>query len=210
MVIHWGLCKQLEFYHKNKWYMHNMVSVGENEMHKLLWDSETQTDHLILARRLGLIIIKNKKRTRWIVNIALLAHHLVQLNESEKKDKYLDLARELKKLCNINVTVILTVIGVLGTVRKGLVKGPENLEIWGRVAACQTTIVSIILNSSFSSLARSTLWHSFLFSFIFNRCSGRKKNLRDDTLLLLLLLLLLLFLETLQKKIEQHTSNKGH
>ena len=30
--------------------MHNPASVLENEMHKLLWDFETQTDHLISAR----------------------------------------------------------------------------------------------------------------------------------------------------------------
>ena len=41
--------------------MHNPASVLENDMHKLLWDFEIQTDHLISARRQDLIIIKNKK-----------------------------------------------------------------------------------------------------------------------------------------------------
>ena len=31
-------------------------------------------------------------------------------NKSEKKDKYLDLARELKKLCNMKVTIISSLI----------------------------------------------------------------------------------------------------
>ena len=35
----------------NKWYMHNQVSVLENEMHKIFWDFEIQTDHLISLRR---------------------------------------------------------------------------------------------------------------------------------------------------------------
>ncbi len=39
--------------------------------------------------------------------------------ESEKKDKYLDLARELKKLWNMMVTIIPIVIGAFGTVTKG-------------------------------------------------------------------------------------------
>ena len=34
----------------NKWYMHNPESVLENETHKLLWDFERQTNHLILVR----------------------------------------------------------------------------------------------------------------------------------------------------------------
>ena len=35
----------------------------------------------------------------------------LKLKESEKKDKYIDLARELKKLWNVKVTVIPIVIG---------------------------------------------------------------------------------------------------
>ena len=46
----------------------------------------------------------------------------LQLKEWEKKNKYLDLARELKKLWNMLVTIIPIVIGALSTVTKGLVK----------------------------------------------------------------------------------------
>ena len=47
------------------------------------------------------------------------ADHRIKLEESEKKDKYLDLARELKKLWNIKVTIIPIVIDAFGTVTKG-------------------------------------------------------------------------------------------
>ena len=46
----------------NKWYMHNPAPVLENVMHKLLWDFDLHTDHLISARRPDLIIINKKKR----------------------------------------------------------------------------------------------------------------------------------------------------
>ena len=55
----------------------------------------------------------------------------VKLKENEKKDKYLDLARELKKTWNMKVTFIPIVIGALGTVTKGLLKGLEDSEIRG-------------------------------------------------------------------------------
>ena len=42
--------------------MHNLASVLENDTHKLQWDLDTQTDHLISARRPDLIIINNKKK----------------------------------------------------------------------------------------------------------------------------------------------------
>ena len=53
--------------------------------------------HLISARRLDLIKINKKKRTCRIVEFAVPADHRIKLKECEKKDKYLDLARELKK-----------------------------------------------------------------------------------------------------------------
>ena len=77
--------------------MHNPASVLENDSHKLLWDFDIETDHLILARRPDLIIINKKKRICKIADFALPANHRIKLNECEKKDKYLDLARELKK-----------------------------------------------------------------------------------------------------------------
>ena len=63
----------------------------------------------------------------------------IKLIECEKKDKYLDLARVLKKLWNMQVTIIPIVIGAFGTVTKGLLKGLEDLEVGGRVETIQTT-----------------------------------------------------------------------
>ena len=63
----------------------------------------------------------------------------IKLKGSEKKDKYLDLARELKKLWNMKMTIIPIVIGAFVTVTKGLLKGLEDLEVGGRVETIQTT-----------------------------------------------------------------------
>ena len=60
-VIHRELCKKFQFDHMNKWYMYNPESVLENNMHKLLWDFDIQTDHQVSARRPDLIIIIFKK-----------------------------------------------------------------------------------------------------------------------------------------------------
>ena len=49
--------------------------------------------------------------------------------ESEKIDKYLDLARELKRLLNMRMTVIPMIIGALGMVHKGLKKKQCEVEI---------------------------------------------------------------------------------
>ena len=75
----------------------NQESVPENEMHKILWNFAIQMDYLILDGQPDLVIINQKKRTCWIVDFAILVNHRVKLKESEKKDMYLGLARELKK-----------------------------------------------------------------------------------------------------------------
>ena len=73
------------------------------------------------------------------MNFAVPTDHRIKLKECEKKDKYLDLARELKKLWNMLVTITPIVIGSFGTVTKGLLKGLEDLEVGGRVETIQTT-----------------------------------------------------------------------
>ena len=45
-----------------KWYMHNPQPVLENDTHKLLWEFNIHTDHLISARRPDITIINNEKR----------------------------------------------------------------------------------------------------------------------------------------------------
>ena len=44
----------------------------------------------------------------------------IKLKKCEKKDKYLDLAWELKKQWNMKVIIISIVIGAFGSVTKGL------------------------------------------------------------------------------------------
>ena len=54
-----------------------------------------------------------------MLDFAVPADHRVKLKEREKKDKYMDLASELKNLWNLKVTIIPMIIGALSTVTKG-------------------------------------------------------------------------------------------
>ena len=133
-VIHREMCKKFKFDHVNKWYMHNPTPVLENDTHKLLWDFDKQTDHLISTRPYN--NQQQKKKIYKIVDFAVPADHRIKLKECEKRDKYLDLARELKKkLWNMKVTIIPIVIGAFGTVTKELLKG---WKVW-RLETIQTT-----------------------------------------------------------------------
>ena len=94
---------------------------------------------LNLDQKTRLNNIQKKKRICKIVDFAVSADQRINLKESQKKDKYLVLARELKKKWNMKVTIIPIVIGAFGTVTKGLLDGLEDLEVGGRVETIQTT-----------------------------------------------------------------------
>ena len=70
-----------------------------------------------------------KKRTCQIVDFAVPADHRVKLKESEKNDKYLDLARELKKLRNMKVTVLLSLLSLVIIPDLGQMTRPRNQQI---------------------------------------------------------------------------------
>ena len=78
--------------------MHHPESILENETHKILWDFEIQTDHLISARRPDLVIVNKKKKKENLPKgeLCVPVDHRVKLKESEKRDKNQDIARELK------------------------------------------------------------------------------------------------------------------
>ena len=61
------------------------------------------------------------------MDFAVPADHRTKLKECEKKEKYLELAREFKKLWNMKVTNIPIVIGAFGIETKGRLKGLEDL-----------------------------------------------------------------------------------
>ena len=79
-VIHWEMCKKFKFDHTNKGYMYNPASILENEIHKLLWDFDIQTDHLISARRPDRIIINNNKKRELAKLFTLLSRLTTEQN----------------------------------------------------------------------------------------------------------------------------------
>ena len=91
-----------------------------------------------------------------MVNFAFQMELRIKSKESKKGDKYIDLARELKKLWNMKVALIPIVNGALRTLPPALVKRLEDLEIRGQVETIQTTALlgsARILRRVFERLA---------------------------------------------------------
>ena len=115
------LCKKFKFDYALKWYIHKPESVQENAMHKILWD------HLIPARIPDLMIIKSRKPA--ILWILPSRRTTPWKSKKLKRETNTWSSPENKKLLNMLITMIPIVIGVLGTVLKGLERSLEEFEI---------------------------------------------------------------------------------
>ena len=113
-----------------------MIIILENETHRLLGDFERHADPQISARWSHLVIISKKKSCR-IVNFVFPADHRVKLKESEKRDKYVDLARELKTMEHEGDGDVNCNWCFWNNPQTG--NGLEDLEIRGQVETIPTT-----------------------------------------------------------------------
>ena len=77
-----------------------------NPSWRILWYFEVQKHHLTQSRREDEVIIKENKQTTKKEKLSVL-------KENKKKEKYLDLATELRKPCNMNVVIIQSTITAL-------------------------------------------------------------------------------------------------
>ena len=94
------MCKRQKFGLADKYYKHKLESVLENEVHKILWEFEIQTDDQISRRSLS----ENKRmRKDWLIHRPWQSEHMWIMK----------------------VTVIPIIVGVSGTVskRSGKVNG---------------------------------------------------------------------------------------
>ena len=67
-MIDWELCNRLKLEYTTKVFVYKPDSFLENEKHNIQWDSEIETDLIILARRpqQKLIIKKKELAIKWI------------------------------------------------------------------------------------------------------------------------------------------------
>ena len=93
----------------------------KNKTNKLLCDFKIRKDHPIPARRGDLVLINKTKRIFRLVDFAISADHSVNIKLGEKLNRYLDLARELKKQWNMKFTMIPIVVRALENYRLMLV-----------------------------------------------------------------------------------------
>ena len=84
-----------------------------------------------------MVVIDKAKNHCQVIDFAVPYDSRVEQKELEKKEKYQDLARELKKIWNMKVPVTPVVIGTLGATPKKLKKGLQDLGIETKIVELQ-------------------------------------------------------------------------
>ena len=133
LLIMWTAFQSFILRHNNnngvecsdKWYEHFPKSVEENEDVKLLWDFTIQTDREIHHRRPDIVIQKKKPK-------AVPGDSCILQKETEKCEKYQDLAREIQRIWKSRTKVVPVVVGALGSVSKKLAGHLRQLGIKNR------------------------------------------------------------------------------
>ena len=119
--------KQVEMKEKNKKkYLRKTRKLQETKPYSRNLIKESNTWAVSLLRYSGPFLKerrKERKRSCRIVDSAISVDRAEKLKGRDKKEKYLNLARELRKLWNVKVMILPIANVALGTVTKGLIKG---------------------------------------------------------------------------------------
>ena len=130
-----------------KWLICHKPNKIQIHIHKILWAFEIQADQPIPVRKPDLVLITKKEKNLSSSGF-WCSSRLQGENKRKQKDKYLDLAWELKNLWNRRVKIIPIGVGVLGTVLKGLEKRLEELKISQSWYEKHASEIIIIINLS--------------------------------------------------------------
>ena len=119
-------------------YNYKPASVVENDRVKILRDFHIQTDHVIQYRRPDIVVLYKTERKCHLIDIAVPVDKRAELKEQEKKDNYIELRQEVKKIQNLSQVVIVpVVIGALRVTSKTLKDWLKKLDVKSSIELLQ-------------------------------------------------------------------------
>ena len=132
--VHWQFCEKLGFNRARLWYEYEPESLVENENSKILWNFTIQCDHMIEARRPGIVVVDKVKKGTMIIDVAIPGDTRVCDKEREKIKKRSLLKDKIARLWQMKkVLVIPVVVGALGTIATKFEKYVESIGIQIRI-----------------------------------------------------------------------------
>ena len=95
LLLHRNICTHYGFYTCKKSWLYDPQPVVESRDVKILWDFEVRTDYVISARRPDIIVLDNKKKCDFLIDVTIPA----DINNIEKeKEKILKYQEQKIKL----------------------------------------------------------------------------------------------------------------
>ena len=116
--LHWCLSRKYGLVVDSKWYHHKPDKVVENDVVKILWDYNIQTDRIIEHRRPDITAVDKVRRKCLIVDVAIPGDQNTTKKEFEKINNYSELRVEIARVWNMETEVVPVVIGALGSIPK--------------------------------------------------------------------------------------------
>ena len=145
--VHWEICRKHGIKCTEKWFDHvpEKVSSTTDGSTEVLWDLKIDTRKEVKHNRPDVVVKEHKKKKWTFVDVTIPMDHRVAVKESEKIEKYLDLATEVRRDHTVKVDIIPVVIGALGTIPKKLKDFLKKLEIPDITAGAQ---ISVLIGTS--------------------------------------------------------------
>ena len=101
-----------------RWYKHEVESVIENDILKILWDVCNQVDRQIEHQRPDIVV--NTKKC-FVIDVACPIDNNLILKRNEKLDNYSELWLEIARMWDKDTLIVPIIIAALGSI-------PNNLE----------------------------------------------------------------------------------
>ena len=130
--------------------MHNQ----DNNL-SIMWDIPVNTDRTITANRPDIVVKDSVNSTCKLIDMIVPSDRNIALKEIEEKSKYKDLELEIQRMWQMKTTVIPVVVGVLGTVKKGMV---ENIKKVAKRATVTEIQKICLLGSSWILRKVLSIW----------------------------------------------------
>ena len=92
---------------------------------------------IIIIHRLDIIVKDSLNSTCKLIDMTVQSDRKIALKEIEKKSKYSDLELEIQRMWHMKTVVIPLLVGVLGTVKKGMVENIKKVSETATVTEIQ-------------------------------------------------------------------------
>ena len=88
-----------------------------------------------------MVVVDNKERSCNLIDFAVQGDSRIEEKEKDKIEKYKELGRELQKIWNVQVKIILSVVGSLGAIPKQFSNRLKQIGITAGTAQIQKTVL---------------------------------------------------------------------